>query len=74
MNKNIKVLNNEYLTRGGFVVASIQSISVIEKSAIYYFGLWYSGPELRKEIEGNLTISLGYLKGYKSSKIIYDFL
>ena len=73
MNKNIKVLNNEYLTRGDFVVASIQSISVIEKFAISYFRLWYSGPVLRKEIERNLTISLGYLKGYKSSKIIHDF-
>jgi hypothetical protein len=48
MNKNIKVLNNEYLTRGGFVVASIQSITVIEKAAISYFRLWYSEPVLRK--------------------------
>ena len=28
---------------------------------------------MRKEIERNLTISLGYLKGYKSSKIIHYF-
>jgi hypothetical protein len=37
MNKNIKVPNNGYLTRGDFVVASTQSTNVIEKSAISYF-------------------------------------
>ena len=73
MNKNIKVLNNEHLTRGDFAVASIQSTNVTEKSAISYLRLWYSGPVSRKEIERNLTISLGYLKGYKASKIIHDF-
>ena len=73
MNKNIKVSNNEYLIRGDFVAANIQSTNVIEKSAISYFRLWYSGPVLRKEIERNLTISLGYLKRYKSSIIIHDY-
>jgi len=39
MNKNIKVSNNEYLIRGDFVAANIQSTNVIEKSAISYFRL-----------------------------------
>ena len=73
MNKNIAVLNNEFPRRGDFVVESIQSTNVIEKSAISFFRLWCDGAVSRKEIKRNLTISLGYLNGYKSSKAIHDF-
>ena len=73
MNKNTTILHNDFLGRGDFVVATIQSTNVIEKAAISFFRLWCDGTVSRKEIERNLTISLGYLRGYKSSKAIHDF-
>ena len=73
MNKNIKITATECLRRGNFVVASIKDTKRIESAAIFYFRLWYKGDVSKKEIERNLTITHGYMKGYKSSKAIHDF-
>lgn len=73
MNKNIKITASECLLRGNSVVASIRDIKRIESAAIFYFRLWHDGDVSRKKIERNLTISHGYMKGYKSSKAIHDF-
>ena len=73
MNKNIKITATECLRRGNFVVASIKDTKRIESAAIFYFRLWHDGDVSRKKIERNLTISHGYMKGYKSSKAINDF-
>lgn len=73
MNKDIKILDSDLPRRGNFIVASIKDTSRIESAAISYFRLWYNGDASRKRIERNLTISHGYMKGYKLSKAIHDF-
>ena len=73
MNKDIKIFDSDRPKRGNFIVASIMDTSRIESAAISYFRLWYNGDASRKQIELNLTISHGYMKGYKLSKAIHDF-